>query len=543
MTTRTIKQSKKQVTLDDLKGLRAEAYIRDSTLDQSDGFGPDIQRNNEERFARNYGLLMGNRWYTEFVSGRSVKKRLAFQQFIEDAGSDLFDVLLVDHTSRFGRNQAECIQYKEELHRLGKTVIFVSQGIISGSDKDFLSERINETLDEQYSRNLSRYVSAGMAEKAKHGLANGLAPFGYRSELVGERRREKKVIDQETMPALLMMLRDYATGNYSNREVADRLNASGYRTKKGNPLTGYFVRDILSNRFYDGKVIYHDGQPDEKVFEGIHEIPDGIRRLWRECQNVKNNKLRRRVGRPRAESRSFPFSTVLKCHYCRQPYYGEAVNRGEWIDLRLAHERYTAGRACHIKPRSRSVTAVKEEFQNRVLPCLNLPISWKEDIVEALRGERGDNQVDIVKRTRIETAINNIRKQHKWGDINDEEYLHEKLDLDRQLKSLNHANIPINMPNLERASKLIEDLPSLWSHPGVNDSQREALIKNMFTNITIGGKNLISIEPKPEYASLFATIVMSNSKIVENRKMDSPPPPPETQTGLELIYLMPAILR
>jgi hypothetical protein len=29
-------------------------------------------------------------------------------------------------------------------------VIFVSQGIISGSDRDFLSERINETLDEQY---------------------------------------------------------------------------------------------------------------------------------------------------------------------------------------------------------------------------------------------------------------------------------------------------------------------------------------------------------------------------------------------------------
>jgi len=33
---------------------------------------------------------------------------------------DLFDVLLVDHTSRFGRNQAECIRYKEELRNLKK---------------------------------------------------------------------------------------------------------------------------------------------------------------------------------------------------------------------------------------------------------------------------------------------------------------------------------------------------------------------------------------------------------------------------------------
>ena len=131
----------RQLTFDDLRGLRAEGYIRDSTLDQKDGFGPAIQRGNEERFAEAYGLVLGRRWYTEFTSGRSVKKRLEFHRFLEDAGMDLFDVLLVDHTSRFGRNQAECIRYKEELRLLGKTVVFVSQGIISGSDRDFLAER------------------------------------------------------------------------------------------------------------------------------------------------------------------------------------------------------------------------------------------------------------------------------------------------------------------------------------------------------------------------------------------------------------------
>ncbi len=63
----------RQLTFDDLRGLRAEGYIRDSTLDQKDGFGPAIQRGNEERFAETYGLILGNRWYTEFSSGRSVE--------------------------------------------------------------------------------------------------------------------------------------------------------------------------------------------------------------------------------------------------------------------------------------------------------------------------------------------------------------------------------------------------------------------------------------------------------------------------------------
>ncbi|MEK7682365.1 MAG: recombinase family protein, partial [Chloroflexota bacterium] len=149
------------MTFEDLKGLRAEGYIRDSILDQKDGFGPDIQRRNEERFAQSYSLVLGARWYTEFVSGRTASKRRELQQVLEDARLDCFDVLLVDHTSRFGRNQAECIRCKDELMGLGKTVVFVSQGIVSGSDRDFLAERINETLDEQYSRNLSRYVAAG----------------------------------------------------------------------------------------------------------------------------------------------------------------------------------------------------------------------------------------------------------------------------------------------------------------------------------------------------------------------------------------------
>lgn len=132
----------RQWTFEDLGGLRAEGYIRDSTLDQRDGFGPEIQRHNTERFAESYGISLGSRWYTEFVSGRYSQNRSQFQQLLADARSDLFDVLLVDHTSRFGRNQAECIRHKEELRNLGKVVVFVSQGIISGNDQ--LPERTDQ---------------------------------------------------------------------------------------------------------------------------------------------------------------------------------------------------------------------------------------------------------------------------------------------------------------------------------------------------------------------------------------------------------------
>ena len=207
--------NKTPMTFEELKSLRSRGYVRDSSLDQRDGFGPDIQSHNIQRFADSYGLIHDHHLYTEFVTGRSVSKRGVFTQLVEDAKLDLYDVLLVDHTSRFGRNQEECIKYKKILRELGKVIVFVSQGIFSGSDRDFLNERINETLDEAYSRTLSRYVSEGLSRKASHGFANGRPPLGYKSEKLENGKRERKVSDPETLPTLIELLECYATGSYS----------------------------------------------------------------------------------------------------------------------------------------------------------------------------------------------------------------------------------------------------------------------------------------------------------------------------------------
>ena len=40
---------------------------------------------------------------------------------------------------------------------------------------------------------------------------------------------------------------------------------------------------ILDNRFYNGEVVYHQGQPDEEVFPVAHEVPQEIKELWTRC--------------------------------------------------------------------------------------------------------------------------------------------------------------------------------------------------------------------------------------------------------------------
>ena len=109
-----------EITFNDLMGLTADGYVRDSTLDQRDGFGPELQRRAIESFASTHGLALGSAWYTDFITGTSTLKRSGFRQALQDAQADKFDVLLVYHTSRFARNRTDAMRYKAELKNWGR---------------------------------------------------------------------------------------------------------------------------------------------------------------------------------------------------------------------------------------------------------------------------------------------------------------------------------------------------------------------------------------------------------------------------------------
>ena len=63
------------------------------------------------------------------------------------------------------------------------------------------------------------------------------------------------------METLLALLRSYASNKFSYRSLAEALNSQEYRNREGNPFTKGSVEHVLYNRFYEGKVVYHLGNP------------------------------------------------------------------------------------------------------------------------------------------------------------------------------------------------------------------------------------------------------------------------------------------
>ena len=157
------------------------------------------------------------------------------------------------------------------------------------------------------------------------------------------------------------------------------------------------------------------------------------------------------------------------------------------------------------------------------MPYLKLDPTWKTRVVAALKRDTPEKR-DLSQERRLTGALENRRKQHLWGDLSDERYISEKEALGRQLKLVSGPPPISQLPNLERSAQFIEDLQTLWQHPGATDQQREQLIREVFHRITIDGKEFQSIEPKPAYAPLFASIVTDEK--YGYRETESTPTPP-----------------
>lgn len=120
---------------DDLAGLRAARWVRESTAGQYDNWGPDAQAEQADRMIERYGLTESGLAWQSAASGRTVHLRPEFAAMLLAARAGSFDILVVGYVSRFQRNLKQTLIAVDELHSQGVAVLFCDERILS-SDTD-----------------------------------------------------------------------------------------------------------------------------------------------------------------------------------------------------------------------------------------------------------------------------------------------------------------------------------------------------------------------------------------------------------------------
>ena len=235
----------------------AAAYVRVST-ERQDEYSLDSQLKLIREYAAAHDMDVPQEFVfvEDGVSGRSVKKRPAFQRMIALAKDKAhpFDYILVWKYSRFARNQEESIVYKSMLSKLGVDVVSISEPL---DDSPFgsLIERIIEWMDEFYSIRLSGEVKRGMAEKISRAEIVTVPSYGY--DVQG-----KTYVPNEHADTVRQIYADYLSGKGMRAIATDRA-AAGVRTRRGSSPSNRWIRYILQNPVYIGKIRWSkDGKID-----------------------------------------------------------------------------------------------------------------------------------------------------------------------------------------------------------------------------------------------------------------------------------------
>lgn len=298
---------------------RAVSYIRVSTREQAqrggseEGFSLPAQREANKRKAQSMGALVVKEFADRGESARSanrpeLQKMLAYLK--EDGG---IDYVIVHKLDRLARNRADDVEINRAFEEAGVRLVSTSENI-DQTPGGMLLHGIMSSIAEFYSRNLANEVIKGMGEKARNGGTLGKAPLGY----VNVRGRDEHgrevrtvALDEERAPLVRLAFTEYATGNWTVRQLADHLNTLGLSIpptprRPAKPITATRLHEILRHPYYKGIVTFQGVE-----YVGKHE-PLVDNQTWQTVQAILAS---RRYGERQRIHNHFLKSTVV-CGQC-----------------------------------------------------------------------------------------------------------------------------------------------------------------------------------------------------------------------------------
>ena len=466
---------------------RAAAYIRESTEEQGRGYSPDGQRQAIARYASDHAMTLVEE-YIDFETGRLADKRPDFQRLIEHAMEHRFDVVLVFHTSRFARNTVEAKHYKKLLRtQLGIEVISVTQplGADANDPASFLSESVHEIFDEYYSVSLSFWTKMGLREKARQGLLTGTLPWG----LVNGPKKIA-VPDTEKAPFVLRIFELYATGQHTDRTIAEWLNVQGQLTTRGRQFSSDTVREMLCNAAYCG---YVSGRRDKsKAIKGLHEaiVPE---ELFDHVQQMRRERARTlKPGRP---SPKYVLRGLARCKRCHAKMQGSSGGR----DLKARYYCSTrrANRSCDqpITPAER-VEQQLVQFLTGFAPSRTI----QKEILQRLANPAAtaDAGKTAKRQAALEERLRRMRDLYELGDLPRPEYVARRDAINAELSSL----APGPIPDLDQAGKVLEDFTIFWTNE-TDPANKRQFLSLIFDGVWLDDGRVVAVQPKPSFLPFF----------------------------------------
>jgi DNA invertase Pin-like site-specific DNA recombinase len=451
-------------SLDAVSGLRAARWFRESTAGQYDNFGPDAQREQQDRAIARYGLTdTGLEWSVASSGWKTAWRTPAWEAMIAAAEAGGFDILVVGYVSRFLRNLKQTlIAVEDHLQPAGVAVLFADERLLTSDPNDW-DRFVREAHEaEAYSRKLSKRVHEGYeAKRRRLGVPGGnRAPFG----IIREGHPSVMRID-EPKAAIVRRAHELAATGATDWQVA---TATG--------LAKTHVGEILTNPIYAGRL--RTGEP-----AGIAPIVEPA--LWSAVQTARERRRTRTPGRLVKRD----YALRLRCSGCGRYLYGDI---GRYRHPAPTCEAFLAARP-HLR-------RTRTDAHDGRIKGHSYPQAWYEAAVGALLGDIGSvDDATITEVVRLHDAYRPRADELALARIGRErDEATRKLGQTRDvvawqaaMKRLDAADAlarqPLTGPRLTPPEIVdyLRSLPTLWAEAGQDG--RQALATAIFARTDVLG--------------------------------------------------------
>ena len=458
-------------SLDDIRGLRAARWIRESTAGQYDRFGPASQREQQDRFIERYELIDSERVFQVAASGMTVWRSPTMTQMLAEAKAGGFDLLLAGYSDRWQRNLRRTLELLEDhLHPAGVALVMCDRRIISSDPHDW-DELVAESAGaEKYSRRLSERITEGYAAKfAKENDPGGHAPLGFRRSPEPPNVLQ---IDPATISTAVGLFERYALGTLSAQQISAETGLEASR-----------IRCILMNPLYNGWIRRHRGPNETRKPAPWRSNPPVSDELWARVEEIRRAKCRgsgpHRLGR---------LDLLAGLLYC---VCGRRIRSDGWA----ADRRY---RKLHTKPCEAWGTAARlpaDTWETPILAQLG-GIELDDGVIAGVVAALGSTVRPIaIDRSRIEHQMRELALDHVGGGMSDETYL-ERLKHLRACLAEVEETAQVGVP-ADRAVEWLRALAETWREADVPEARSE-LLHAIYERIVVAGREFVSARLTPE---------------------------------------------
>ena len=265
-----------------MKTIRCAVYTRKSNEEGLDlAFNSlDAQREaglDYVKSQKHEGWLASKTVYSDGGFSGGTMKRPGLSQLLDDIDRGRVDVVVVYKVDRLSRSLSDFAKMMELFDEKQVSFVSVTQQFNTTTSMGRLT--LNMLLSfAQFEREVSgeRIRDKIAATKKKGYWVGGQPPLGYR--LQREDEAKGIYITPEEANLVRSVFAEYIE-HRSPVKVSDQLNESGHTTKQwtsgngrvhgGKPFTAKYIRTILTNRLYIGKITHTRGG-ETLVYEGLH---------------------------------------------------------------------------------------------------------------------------------------------------------------------------------------------------------------------------------------------------------------------------------